>query len=309
MQLAVIGAGNMGCVYGANLARIGVDVTMVDPWAEHVTAMQQHGLAMTGQNGTFTAQVKAATDGSNIRDMDAAIILVNTYDSAAAAQTAQQVLSPGGYALTLQNGVGNVEILTQLLGAQRVLAGLSFHSGDLQGPGQVEHTNFGPTYLGELDGTRSERLLHLVDLLQKANLQPAIEPDITVTIWSKFVHNCGINAICALTELRPGQIREVPELDEFQTAIIEETLALVVAKGIVLPDPDPVQTIKAYCAKKFHRVSMAQHLARGRKTEIDALNGYVARECARLGLSAPYNDALTRLMKGRHHTPSDAQNS
>jgi peroxiredoxin len=113
----------------------------------------------------------------------------------------------------------------------------------------------------------------------------------------------GINALCAITQLRPGHIREVPELDQFQTYIIEEVLALVRAKGITLPDPNPLESIKAYCAKKFHRVSMLQHLARGQQTEIDALNGYVARESEKLGLAAPYNDALTRLMKGVQYRP------
>ena len=307
MRIAVIGAGNMGCVYGANLARAGEDVTLIDMWAEHVEAMQTRGLAMEGQNGTFTVPVSATTDTSGLSGMDAALILVNAYDTPVAAATAKQIIKPDGYALTLQNGVGNVETLTAALGEKRVLAGLSFHSGDLKRPGEVTHTNFGPTYLGELDRTRSERLLHLADLMEKANLNPVLEPDIMVTIWSKFVHNCGINAICAITELRPGNIREVPELDEFQTCIIKETLALVEAKGIALPDPDPVTTIKEYCAKKFHRVSMAQHLARGRKTEIDALNGYVSRESAKLGLFAPFSDALTRLVKGRHHTPENEQ--
>ena len=307
MRIAVIGAGNMGCVYGANLARVGEEVTMVDTWREHVDAMRDHGLAMEGQNGTFTAAVEAATDTREVTGIDAAIVLVNAYDTAAAATTAKQVLKPDGYALTLQNGMGNVETLTAALGAERVLAGLSFHSGDLKGPGEVTHTNTGPTYLGELDRTRSERLLHLADLMAKAQLNPVLEADITVAMWSKFVYNCGINALCAITELRPGYIREVPELDEFQTRIIDETLALVDAKGITLPDPDMATTIKDYCAAKFHRVSMAQHLARGRRTEIDALNGYVARESARLGLSAPCSDALTRLMKGRHHVGDDTK--
>ncbi|MEZ4622694.1 MAG: 2-dehydropantoate 2-reductase N-terminal domain-containing protein, partial [Caldilineaceae bacterium] len=92
MQIAVIGAGNMGCIYGANLARIGADVTMIDPWSAHVEAMQRHGVTMVGQNGTFTAQVRSTTNGTAVTDMDVALILVNAYDTTAAAQTAQQVL-------------------------------------------------------------------------------------------------------------------------------------------------------------------------------------------------------------------------
>jgi 2-dehydropantoate 2-reductase len=231
------------------------------------------------------------------------LICVPAYATRAAAVTAQTVLKPDGCALTLQNGMGHLDILTEILGSNRVLGGLSFHSADLKAPGQVTHTNSGPTYLGELDRSRTDRLLAINDLMEQAGMHPVLEPDILATIWGKFVHNCGINALCAITQLRPGHIREVPELDQFQTYIIEEVLALVRAKGITLPDPNPLESIKAYCAKKFHRVSMLQHLARGQQTEIDALNGYVARESEKLGLAAPYNDALTRLMKGVQYRP------
>lgn len=303
MHFAVIGAGNMGCVYGANLARIGEDVTMIDVWDEHVLAMRKHGLHMEGLHGAFVAKVDATTDPSAAKKADVAIITVNAYNTREAAEAAMALLKPDGCALTLQNGLGNVEILTEVLGEDRVLAGLTFHSGDLKAPGQVTHTNKGPTYLGELDKSESERLMAIYDCMKKAEVEPVLEDDIMATIWGKFVHNCGLNAICAITDLRPGNICEVPALDEFQTLIIEEVLALVKAKGIEIPEKNPVKAIKEYSAIKFHRVSMKQHLDRGRRTEIDALNGYVVRESEKLGLKAPYNDALTKLMKGRHHIP------
>ncbi len=307
MRFAVIGAGNMGCLYGSNLARIGEQVVMIDVWAEHIHQMQTHGLRMDGLHGEFSVEVEASADPNAISKTDVALITVNTTATRAAAHAAKVVLKDSGYALTLQNGMGNIDILTEMLGTERVMGGLSFHSADLNAPGKVTHTNQGPTYLGELDQTRSPRLMKLYELLEQAGMNPVLEDDIMVTIWSKFVHNCGINAICAITGLRPGHIRQVPELDEFQTAIIAEALALVDAKGISLPDPDPMQTIKAYCAKKFHRVSMLQHLERGRQTEIDALNGYVVTESRKFGLDAPYNDALTKLMKGRQYRPASTQ--
>jgi 2-dehydropantoate 2-reductase len=304
MQIAVIGAGNMGCVYGGNLARIGEQVTLIDVWEEHIARVRAQGLHMEGLKGDFVVRVNATVDPMEAPKADAVLICANAYNTPDAAQSAKTVLKEDGYALTLQNGVGNVEVLTEVLGASRVLAGLSFHSGDLRGPGHVAHTNNGTTYLGELDRSRSSRLLRLAELMERARLNPVLEDDIVVTIWSKFVHNCGINAICAITNLRPGHIHAIPALDEFQSHIISETLALVRAKGITLLDPDPLSIIKAYCAKKFHRVSMLQHLDRGRQTEIDALNGYVARESRRLGLPAPYSEALMMLMKGREYVPA-----
>lgn len=303
MQWNIIGAGNMGCVYGGNLARVGQTVALIDIWEAHVRHIADSGLRMEGLTGQFTAIAQAFTDPAQAPKADAVLIAVNAYSTAAAAQAAKAMLKPEGFCLTIQNGIGNVEILTEVLGRQRVLAGLSFQSGDIAGPGFVRHTNNGPTYLGELDKSRSKRLLELSTLFERAGMKPVLVDDIVATIWSKFVHNCGINAICAITGLRPGNLQEVPDLDEFQTRIIEETLALVRAKGIQLADADPVTTIKEYCSHKFHRVSMAQHLERGRQTEIDALNGFVARESKALGLAAPCNDALARLIKGREHKP------
>jgi 2-dehydropantoate 2-reductase len=302
MQFAVIGAGNLGSVYGGNLARIGEQVTFIDIWQEHIQRIREQGLEVSNKNGAYTVRAGATTDPREAPQADVAIICVNAYSTSAAAETAALVLKKSGYVLTLQNGVGNIEILIDRLGADRVMAGLSFHSGDIQSPGRVSHTNSGSTFMGELNRSRTDRLGQLVEVMQNASLNPVIVDDIVVTIWSKFVHNCGINAICAIAGLRPGHIQEIPELDDFQARVIGETVALVRAKGIQLPDDDPVRTIKEYCANKFHRVSMLQHLDRGQMTEIDALNGYVAAESARLGLPAPCNDALTRLMKGRQHS-------
>ena len=308
MHVVVIGAGNMGCLYGANLARVGARVSLVDVWEEQVRAIADRGLRMSGLHGDFTAHVTATTEAAEVDAADVALICVNAYSTAEAVAAAQRALSESGYVVPLQNGLGNIETLIEGLGSDRVLPGLTFHSGDLTEPGAVRHTNEGPTYLGELDGSTSPRLLALRDLLQTAGMSPSLEPDIMATIWQKVVLNCAINAVCAITDLRPGHIREVPELDEFQTRIVAEVLALARAKGIELPEPEPLASIKEYCSRKFHRVSMLQHLERGRPTEIDALNGYVARESAKLGLPAPCNDALTRLMKGRHHQPDPARN-
>jgi 2-dehydropantoate 2-reductase len=303
MQFVVIGAGNIGCVYGGNLARIGQKVGFIDVWKEHTDAIRQHGLRLEGLTGEFTVPAHATTDPAEAPKADAVIVCVNAYSTPDAARTARRVLKDGGYCLTLQNGVGNIEILSEVLGAERVLAGLSFQSGDLASPGFVRHTNNGPSYIGELDRSKSERLLRLNSLFAEAGLHPVLVDDVITTIWTKFVHNCGINAICAITGLRPGHIQEVPDLDAFQTRVIEETLALIRAKGVSIEDSDPIATIKEYCAHKFHRVSMAQHLDRGRLSEIDALNGYVARESPKYGLAAPYNDSLAKLMKGREHKP------
>jgi 2-dehydropantoate 2-reductase len=301
IQFVVIGAGNMGCVYGANLARVGEQVAFHDIWQEHIDAIRERGLRVEGLTGKFTVNPFATINASELPKADCVLVCVNSYSTNSAAEVARCILKPDGFCLTLQNGIGNVETLEERVGRSRVLAGLSFQSGDLAGPAFVRHTNNGPTYLGELDGAQTDRLAALLDSFSRAGLNPEPVPDIIATIWAKFVHNCGINAICAITGLRPGHIQEISDLQTFQVRIIEETLDLVRAKGISLSDADPIGVILDYCAHKFHRPSMMQHLDRGQRTEIDSLNGYVAKESPRYGLSAPMNEALTMLMKGREY--------
>ena len=308
MRIVVIGAGSLGCVYGGNLARIGEEVAFLDLRKDHVDRINDAGLEVDGLTGRFVVAARAAVLPRDLPSADAVLVCVNAYSTVEAAAAAKSILKPDGYCLTLQNGMGNVEVLKETLGDGRVLAGLSFQSGDLQGPGKVRHTNNGPTYIGELDRKKTARLEHLCGLFTQGGLNPEPVDDIVATIWAKFIHNCGINAICALTGLRPGQIQEVPELDEFQTRVIEETVALVRAKGVPLVEADPLRAIKEYCSHKFHRPSMMQHLGRGQQTEVDALNGYVARESRRMGIAAPGNDALTRMMKGREHKPQQTEN-
>jgi 2-dehydropantoate 2-reductase len=303
MHIAIIGAGSLGAVYGARLAQSGQEVTLIDIDRQHVERINAEGLAFEYDGTETVIHVRAATNPAMVPKADVALIVVNSYSTHDAAESASLLLKDDGYAVTLQNGLGNVEAMQRVLGPARVVGGICFISGTLREPGAVKQTGSGPTHLGELDGATSERLQALAEVMEPAGLSPVISDDIMTIIWGKFVHNCAVNAVCAITGLTPGHVREVPELDEFRTCIIREAAALAEAMGIRLPDADPVETIQTWAAQRFHRPSMMQHLDRGLPTEIDALNGYAARQSARLGLSAPCNDAITRLMKGREYIP------
>jgi 2-dehydropantoate 2-reductase len=304
MQIVVIGAGSLGAVYGARLAQSGQDVTLVDIDEEHVARINADGLSFEFDDVQISVPVHAVTDPEQAPRADIALVVVNAYSTRDAALSAKKLLKENGYAVTLQNGLGNIETLQEILGDGRVVGGICFVSGTQPRPGAVKWIGNGPTHIGELDGTKSERVYALATALESADFHPVVSDEITNIIWGKFVHNCAINAVCAITELTPGHVREVPQLDEFRTCIIREAMALAEASGVQLPDEDPVATIRAWAAQRFHRPSMMQHLDRGLPTEIDALNGYCARESARLGLAAPCNDAITRIMKGREHIPN-----
>jgi 2-dehydropantoate 2-reductase len=297
MRFCVIGAGAMGSLYGGLLARAGFEVCLLDTWREHIEAIGRHGLRLDGITGDLCIEVRATARPEEAGHAEVALVQVDTNSTAAAALTARQVLVADGVAVTLQNGVGNIETLCETLGVERVLGGLSYHSAALRGPGHVSHTHAGPTWIGELDGTRPRRLTALSEALETAGFTPVIVDDIRGFIWGKFVHNCAINAICAITGLRVGEIPRSPGADLLQTRVIEEALAVVRAMRITLPEPDPMTAIKDFCKLKFNKPSMLQHVEHGKRTEIDALNGTVVREGRRLGIPTPYNEAVSWLVQ------------
>ena len=303
MRFCVIGAGSMGSLYGGLLARAGFDVTLLDVWEEHIEAIRRHGLHLDGITGDLRIPIRATSQTNDVASVDCAIVLTDANSTRDAAVSARRVLGPAGFALTLQNGIGNVEALGEVLGEARVLGGTSNHSAAMLGPGHVTHTHAAPTWIGELDGRSTARLRETEQALTKAGFTPLVVDNVLAHIWNKFVLNCGINAISAVTGLRLGELVRTPPVDELQTRVIEEVLAVVRAKGIALTDPDPMRTIKEHCWKKYNKPSTLQHIEQGKRTEIDALNGALVREAQQLGIPTPYNDALALLLKGveKHH--------
>lgn len=298
MRIGMIGAGAMGGVYGGLLFRTGVDVTLVDTRAAHVDAIRRDGLRVEGVRGEHVVRVPACTDPAGLAPFDAVIVFTDSNATAAAARTAMSMLKPDGFAMTLQNGIGNVEALTAGLGAGRVLAGVSMNSAANPGPGRSAYTNAGMTSIGELDGADTPRLREMHRMLNAAGIETEIITDPMAWIWGKFVLNCGINALTAVTRLRSGDMFRVPEMNALQERVIDEILAVVARKGIRLPDPDPRDTIRSHCRVRFNKPSMMQHVEQGRRTEIDAINGALVREARALGMSVPYNEALVAVVKG-----------
>lgn len=298
MRIAMIGAGAMGGVYGGLLYRAGADVTLIDTREAHVEAIRRDGLRVEGVRGEHVLRVPACTDPNGLAAFDAAIVFTDSNATAAAARTAKGILGPGGFALTLQNGIGNVEALTAELGSSRVVAGVSMNSAANPAPGRCLYTNAGMTSIGELDGAHTPRVRELHRLLNAAGIETEIVADPMAWIWGKFVLNCGINALTAVTQLRSGDMFRVPEMNALQERVIDEILAVVRRKGIRLPDPDPRDTIRSHCRVRFNKPSMMQHIEQRRRTEIDAINGALVREARALGMSVPCNETLVAIVKG-----------
>ena len=304
MRIAVVGAGAMGGSYGGLLAVGGEDVGLVDARADQVEAIRNDGLRISGVFGEHVVRLPAAGSPEGLEPPEGAwadLVIVFTDSNATreAARAASHLLAPQGCAITFQNGIGNLEALQEELGTERVLGGSSMCSALVEAPGHVVMTHRGPTSIGELDGRRTNRLQRVAAALERAGFEVHVKDDVNTQIWTKFILNSAINALCATTGLRLGEVARLPEMDVLQDRVLDEAFALVRAKELPIDEAGVRATVKAQCRLKFSRPSMLQHVEAGRRTEIDAINGALVRESRKLGLAAPCNEALTALLKGR----------
>ncbi|MBT3370807.1 MAG: 2-dehydropantoate 2-reductase [Rhodospirillaceae bacterium] len=305
MKICIIGAGAMGGLYGGHLLLAGHDVQFIEVRQAAVDALNNGSYIFDGIDGEHRLKAPAATSADGLPPADIAFIHTDSNNTQAAGEHAKAVLKPEGWAVTFQNGVGNVETLSDVLGAERVVGGISYHSAASPKAGHATHTNANKTWIGELNvgkegGGGSARVEQLRELLAASNFDPHIADDIQSVIWTKFMLNCAVNPLCAISGLRSGEVGADDAAVEMQELILDETLAVIAAKGIALMDPDPKASIKRILGRAFNKPSMLQHMEAGLRTEIDSLNGAVVREGAALGIPTPYNHALTMMIKARN---------
>ncbi len=298
-QVVMIGAGAMGGVIAGALARAGVQLSIIDTDAEHVAAIQQGGLRVANLGDGAPLRVAAMTAPERAGWADIAVIMTPAYETPNAARTAARVLKPDGAAVSMQNGLGNAEALSAVLGAARVFMGSTRVSADRPAPGCPRATRIDPSGVGELDGEMRPRAAWFAECLTTGGMPTAVSDNVVGVLWSKFIHNCGINALSAITGLRMGEVSRTPGLGPLRWQVIDEALAVARAKGIRLQYPDPVPELKRHTWRKFTKPSMLQHVEAARPVEIDALNGWLVREAEAVGVDVPVNRVVTALARGR----------
>ena len=303
MKIAVIGPGALGCLFAGLLSRAGHEVWLVDRDPGRARQLARHGISLSGVSGDRHVAVHATAEPREAQGADLALITVKCYDTAAAAESARTVLGERGTALTLQNGLGNVEILTEGLGEGRVLGGSTAQGANLVAPGQVHHAGDGATVIGEPGGVLSERLRGIAAAFQEAHLQTELTADLPSVLWGKLAINAGINAVATLAQVRNGGIMESGHLRQVLRAAVTEAAEVAARKGIRLPYPDMVAHTEGICQRTANNVnSMLQDVRRRRRTEVSAINGAVVQHGAACGVPTPTNWALLALVHGLEET-------
>ena len=306
MELLIIGAGAMGGLFGALLAPHAA-VSLLTTNQEHAAVMGGHGLTLVDLDGaTRRVPVRVLTDPQDYgRRADVVLVCTKTRATAQAAATARDLLAADGLALTLQNGLGNLEQLVVAVGAQRAAAGVTSQAATLLAPGRVRHAGSGPTVLGIPPG-REEAITAVAGLFTRAGLETRISDDVDSLLWSKLIVNVGINALTALLRVPNGVLAQTPECDLLMARAVAEAVAVARALSIGLDGERQLERVREVCLRTAdNRASMLQDILRGRPTEIDAINGAVVARGRAAGVDTPVNLLLTQLVQALEATVAD----
>jgi 2-dehydropantoate 2-reductase len=309
VKVAVIGAGGVGSVFGGRLAATGHDVWLVHRRPEMVEALQRGGLRLDAPDGTSEQVAVHATDRTEtIGPVDLVLILTKSTDTRAAAEAARAVVRPHTVAVTLQNGLGNLETIAEVLGAERSLLGMTYVGAALLGPGHARLTAAGQSFLGEANGMRSERVEALARIFSEAGLPTQATDRLWDMVWGKLVINAALNATCALTGAAGDTVLGSEAASRWVGLVGEETAAVAAALGLELPFADATARVHQHCRDiGASKPSMLQDMERGRPTEIDAINGAVVREGLRVGVPTPCNQALLLLVRAREEVAAQSR--
>ncbi|MCW5662096.1 MAG: 2-dehydropantoate 2-reductase [Burkholderiaceae bacterium] len=301
-SIAVVGAGAVGSYYGAMLARAGQRVVLIGR-APHVAAIEQRGLQLHKGGSVEAVRLGASTDIAAVRDADLVLFCVKSTDTEGVGREMAPHLKRDALVLSLQNGVDNAPTLAQWVPCS-VVPTVVYVATALPEPGAVKHNGRGDLVIGPMDAAQAndaalqQRLQALVELFAGADVPVKISPDVMAELWGKLMLNCAYNAISGLAQLPYGVMAAQPDVVELQRAVVREVVAVAQADGVPLDLNASLQAMERLAATMPAQLSStAQDMARGKRSEIDHLNGTVVRRGAARGVPTPVNQALHALVK------------
>lgn len=304
-NIHILGAGALGCIYGAQLAEAGCDVTLIARNTAHVEALNTHGLTLEFpkiHNAPPSKLITKLTAVHHIREAttkpDLILLLVKGPDTVNSMVSAAPFIPSACTVLSLQNGLGNSDVMEQIIPARQVLTGISYNGGTLLGPGKVLFGGSGKTIIGEANGNDTPRINALKALFDRAHLPCIATRNILGLAWAKLVVNAGINPVAAITKLTNAQIAEDQNALDLMKALVAEALQVAEKIGVELELKNPMQHVISIAkATGNNKASMLQDILAKRKTEIDNINGIIVKKGQELQVATPVNTAITNIIK------------
>jgi 2-dehydropantoate 2-reductase len=297
MKIVMMGSGAMGGLFGGLLTRSGEEVWLVGNKKEQIDTIRSAGLTFEEKGEIQIIPMKATLDAASVGKADVVIFFVKTYDTETAVSDALVLEKEDTIFLTLQNGLGNEEVICRKIDRKKVMLGVTGHGATLLGPGHIRHAGWGKTFIGELDHRMTDRASRIAQTFSEAGIETEVSSNIHGQVWEKLLVNVGINALTALTGFKNGQLLDYPETSGLMERLVAEAGEVARRKGVRLEE-DPIEKVRRVAeATKENRSSMGQDVDRRQKTEIGAINGAVVREAQALGIPVPFNQAVTDLVK------------
>lgn len=291
-SILIVGTGAMACLFGARLARIS-DVTLLGTWPEGIEALRRDGIRLESEAGGARHRVWVTSNPAELRGARHALVLVKSWQTRRAARQLAECLAPDGVALTLQNGLGNLDVLAQTLGPERAALGVTTSGATLLGPGRARAGGAGPVFLGP-----HPRLAPLANALRGAGFVAEEAPEVEGLLWGKLAVNAAINPLTALLRVPNGDLLERPHARELMAAAAAEVAEVAAAMAIRLPTARPdEQAFEVARRTAANRSSMLQDVERRAPTEIDAICGAVVDFGRRKGVATPVNFALWSMVR------------
>ena len=300
MKITIAGSGAMGCRFGGALYAAGHEVVLLDGWRAHVNAINSGGLRISDETGSRTVRVPAALFPAVADPADLIIVFTKATATASVAAAAAGAIGPSTLVLTLQNGLGNIEVLRSYVPESRLLAGTTTLGTELLGPGHIRALGSGETVLGALGPGPSDHAERTVLALSAAGLATRVAADPLGVIWAKVAFNCVMNSLCAIASIPVSALALYDGFDVLASSILREVAAVAAAEGVAVDIAAALRLMKAQfdpAASGDHLASMLQDLMNGRPTEIAQLNGAIAARARVHGIEAPVNTLIIELVR------------
>lgn len=297
MQIVVLGAGALGSLFAGRLAASDADVTLLGRASEHFERVATAGLELTHPDGSDeTVAVETATDPDVVADADALIVCVKSYDTDGAVASVANYLSDTDV-LTLQNGLGNADSIADHVPDEHVIAGTTTHGATVESAGHVRHAGMGDTTIGQYFAPNDDAVDSLAGVLTDAGIETTVTDDPEKAVWTKVLVNAGINATTALARVPNGALVEDEAGERVLRRAVVEGLEIARAEGVDVPEDVVERTRDVAERTASNRSSMRQDVEAGRRTEIEALNGELARRADAHGIDASVNETLADLTR------------
>ena len=306
-KVAVLGAGAMGCLFGGLMAEKGLDVVLIDVWKEHVDAINKNGLKMDGHGGDRFIKIKATTDPSTLKTVDAIIIMCKATALKTALTNSKNIIGDNTMLMSFQNGIGHEAIMQEIAGKDKVLGGTTTQASNIVGPGHIKNHGSLPSWIGDYEGGMSDRVSDLAETFTAHNLETIAVADIKKRKWMKLFALTAIGPLSSVFDLHHTDLYITNKNQKVSRnlgkQIILETRAVAKADGVDVTEDECLEMFnKIVDSKQTNKSSMCFDILNKRKTEIEFINGAVAKIGKSHGIKTPMNDLMYNMIMVKEGT-------